>query len=78
MTYLRPDSKSQVTLQYQEDGTPERIHTIVVSTQHDDFDQDEVMLKKSKTTYSTFLYHELKQNYHKELKVFLKAISFYM
>ncbi|QQS49765.1 MAG: methionine adenosyltransferase [Bacteroidota bacterium] len=48
MTYLRPDSKSQVTLQYQEDGTPERIHTIVVSTQHDDFDQDEVMLKKIK------------------------------
>jgi S-adenosylmethionine synthetase len=36
-TYLRPDSKSQVTVQYAEDGTPERIHTIVVSTQHDDF-----------------------------------------
>ena len=37
MTYLRPDSKSQVTVQYGDDGTPERIHTIVVSTQHDDF-----------------------------------------
>ncbi len=37
MQYLRPDSKSQVTVQYSEDGVPERIHTIVVSTQHDDF-----------------------------------------
>ena len=37
MTYLRPDSKSQVTVEYSEDGKPVRIHTIVVSTQHDDF-----------------------------------------
>lgn len=37
MTYLRPDSKSQVTVEYADDGTPVRIHTIVVSTQHDEF-----------------------------------------
>ncbi len=37
MTYLRPDGKSQVTVQYSDDGVPERIHTIVVSTQHDAF-----------------------------------------
>ncbi len=37
MTYLRPDSKSQVTIQYSDAGVPEKIHTIVVSTQHDDF-----------------------------------------
>ena len=37
MTYLRPDSKSQVTVEYNNDGTPERIHTIVLSTQHDEF-----------------------------------------
>ncbi len=37
MTYLRPDGKSQVTIQYSDDGVPERIHTIVVSAQHDDF-----------------------------------------
>jgi len=47
MTYLRPDSKSQVTLQYDDQNNPEKIHTIVVSTQHDDFDaDDEKMLKK--------------------------------
>ena len=37
MKYLRPDAKSQVTIEYNEDGTPERIHTIVISTQHDEF-----------------------------------------
>ena len=41
MFYLRPDSKSQVTIEYNDDGTPKRIHTIVVSTQHDDFNKDE-------------------------------------
>ena len=41
MTYLRPDSKSQVTVEYSDDNIPQRIHTIVVSTQHDDFDPDD-------------------------------------
>ncbi len=41
MTYLRPDSKSQVTVEYADDNTPLRIHTIVVSTQHDEFDNDD-------------------------------------
>jgi len=60
MTYLRPDSKSQVTIEYSEDGVPTRVDTIVVSTQHDDFAKpenssveaqlkaDEVMLAKIK------------------------------
>lgn len=43
MTYLRPDSKSQVTLEYNDDNTPVRIHTIVVSTQHDPFADDKTM-----------------------------------
>ena len=48
--YLRPDSKSQVTIQYSDDNRPERIEAIVVSTQHDDFDaNDEVMLAKIKS-----------------------------
>ena len=41
MKYLRPDSKSQVTVRYADNGTPEAIDTIVISTQHDDFDKDD-------------------------------------
>ncbi|MCB0615516.1 MAG: methionine adenosyltransferase, partial [Phaeodactylibacter sp.] len=44
MTYLRPDSKSQVTIEYSDDNIPQRIDSIVVSTQHDDFAADEEML----------------------------------
>ena len=46
ITYLRPDSKSQVTIEYSDDNVPQRIDSIVVSTQHDDFDTDEAMLAK--------------------------------
>lgn len=45
MTYLRPDSKSQVTIEYNEEGKPSRVHTIVVSTQHDEFGTDKQMLE---------------------------------
>jgi len=49
ITYLRPDAKSQVTIEYSDDNKPQRIDAIVVSTQHDDFDSnDEVMLTKIK------------------------------
>ena len=49
ITYLRPDAKSQVTIEYSDDNVPQRIDTIVISTQHDDFDKDEnVMLAKIK------------------------------
>jgi S-adenosylmethionine synthetase len=44
--YLRPDAKSQVTIEYSDDNVPQRIDSIVVSTQHDDFDADDVMLAK--------------------------------
>ncbi|CAM1346203.1 methionine adenosyltransferase [Tenacibaculum crassostreae] len=46
ITYLRPDAKSQVTIEYSDDNTPQRIEAIVVSTQHDDFADDETMLAK--------------------------------
>ena len=46
ITYLRPDSKSQVTIEYSDDNIPQRIDSIVVSTQHDDFDTDAAMLAK--------------------------------
>ena len=48
MTYLRPDAKSQVTIEYDDNGEPKRINTVVVSTQHDEFDNDEAMLAKIK------------------------------
>ncbi|MDF1868703.1 MAG: methionine adenosyltransferase, partial [Saprospiraceae bacterium] len=48
MPYLRPDSKSQVTIEYSDDHKPISIDTVVVSTQHDDFDEDETMLAKIK------------------------------
>ena len=48
ITYLRPDAKSQVTLEYSDDNVPVRIDAIVISTQHDDFDAEEVMLAKIK------------------------------
>ena len=49
ITYLRPDAKSQVTIEYSDDNVPQRIDAIVVSTQHDDFDTSEaVMLEKIK------------------------------
>ncbi len=46
ITYLRPDAKSQVTIEYSDDNVPQRIDTIVLSTQHDEFDNDEKMLAK--------------------------------
>ena len=46
MTYLRPDAKSQITIEYSDDNKPLRVDTIVISTQHDDFDSEENMLKK--------------------------------
>jgi S-adenosylmethionine synthetase len=48
MTYLRPDAKSQVTIEYNDDNRPVRVDTIVISTQHDDFAKDSVMLKQIK------------------------------
>lgn len=55
MTYLRPDAKSQVTMQYSEDGLPERIDSIVVSTQHDDFDEESKMLATIKNDIQKIL-----------------------
>ena len=49
ITYLRPDAKSQVTLEYDDDNKPSRIDAIVISTQHDDFDEEATMLAKIKS-----------------------------
>ena len=67
MTYLRPDSKSQVTVEYSEDGIPQRIDTIVVSTQHDEFDNDdERMLAKIKDDVLNILMPRVKAEIHSE------------
>ena len=61
MLYLRPDSKSQVTIEYNDDDTAKRIHTIVVSTQHDEFDKDDVkMLAKIKEDVEKILIPRVK------------------
>ena len=67
MTYLRPDSKSQVTVEYSEEGIPQRIDTIVVSTQHDEFDSDdERMLAKIKDDVLNILMPRGKAEIHSE------------
>ena len=63
ITYLRPDSKSQVTLQYSENNKPEKIVAIVVSTQHDDFDIEDKMLAKIKLDITSILIPRLLQKY---------------
>lgn len=60
MTYLRPDSKSQVTLEYSDDNQPVKVHTIVVSTQHDPFDEDEAMLIKIRADVQNILIPRVK------------------
>lgn len=56
MTYLRPDSKSQVTIEYDDDNIPSKVHTIVVSTQHDEFNKDdEKMLAQIKSDVKNIL-----------------------
>jgi S-adenosylmethionine synthetase len=67
MTYLRPDAKSQVTIQYSDAGIPERIDTIVVSTQHDEFDtDDERMLARIKDDVINILIPRVKQQIHSQ------------
>ncbi len=80
MTYLRPDAKSQVTVQYSDDSIPERIDTIVVSTQHDEFDDDEKMLAKIKDDVINILIPRVKQQIHskKVLDLFGSDIKYYV
>ena len=67
MTYLRPDSKSQVTVEYSDEGIPQRITTIVVSTQHDEFDTDDArMLARIKDDVKNILMPRVKEQIHSE------------
>jgi S-adenosylmethionine synthetase len=68
ITYLRPDAKSQVTIEYSDDNRPVRIDTIVISTQHDDFDSEEKMLAKIKEDMIKILIPRVKAQLKPELQ----------
>ncbi len=90
MTYLRPDAKSQVTVEYSDEGIPQRIDTIVVSTQHDEFlaggnttfgpANDEAMLARIKDDVETILIPRVKSQIHSEkvLRLFGPDIKYYV
>ncbi len=61
--YLRPDAKSQVTLEYNDDNKPVRIDAIVISTQHDDFDEEKTMLEKISKDIISVLIPRVKAKY---------------
>src|SRR5690606_36744892 len=68
ITYLRPDAKSQVTLEYSDDHKPVRIDTIVISTQHDDFDSEELMQHKITEDIKNILIPRVKAQLKPELQ----------
>ncbi len=79
MTYLRPDSKSQVTVEYSDDDQPLRIHTIVVSTQHDEFDEDQAMQSKIREDVVNILIPRVKAKYPERIqKLFDKEIKYFV
>ena len=78
ITYLRPDSKSQVTLQYSEKNKPEKIIAIVISTQHDDFDSEEKMLIKIKSDMINILIPRILKKYPEFKKYFNDKIEYHI
>ena len=79
MTYLRPDSKSQVTIEYDDNNHPVRIDTIVVSTQHDDFDEDEAMMQKIREDVINILVPRAKKHLPESVqKLFSDDITYHV
>ena len=79
MKYLRPDSKSQVTIEYSEDHKPIRIEAIVLSTQHDDFDEEKKMLKKiSDDVKKILIPRVMKKLPARTKKLFNKSIKYHI
>jgi S-adenosylmethionine synthetase len=76
--YLRPDAKSQVTLEYDDNNVPVRIEAIVVSTQHDDFGKDEVMLAKIKKDIINIVIPRVKAKYKKYDHLFNNKIKYHI
>ena len=80
MTYLRPDAKSQVTIEYSDGGAPLRIDTIVLSTQHDEFDSDEAMQRQIEKDVREILVPRMLQGIQKPeiLALFDENIKYYV
>src|SRR5690242_6089406 len=78
MSYLRPDAKSQVTLEYNDKHQPVRIDAIVISTQHDDFDSEAKMLAKIKSDVINILIPRIKAKYKKYAKLFNSDIKYHV
>jgi S-adenosylmethionine synthetase len=76
--YLRPDAKSQVTLEYDDNNRPVRIDAIVVSTQHDDFDTEEKMQERIKKDIINILIPRVKAKYKKYAKLFNNDLKYHI
>ena len=77
--YLRPDAKSQVTIEYSDDNVPQRIDSIVVSTQHDDFDSEAAMLDKIKQDIINIVIPRVKAKLRPELQaLFTNEIQYHI
>ncbi len=78
ITYLRPDAKSQVTLEYSDDNKPQRIDAIVISTQHDDFAPEAEMLAKIKNDLVSILIPRIKAKYPQYAHLFNDKITYHI
>ena len=79
ITYLRPDSKSQVTIEYSDDNKPQKIKAIVVSTQHDEFDEEDKMLQKVKDDIINILIPRVKKQLPEDIqKLFDGEIKYHI
>jgi S-adenosylmethionine synthetase len=76
--YLRPDAKSQVTIEYDDNNKPVRIDTIVVSTQHDDFASEKQMQEKIKMDVVNILIPRIKKKFPKYVKLFNSSITYHI
>ena len=78
ITYLRPDAKSQVTLEYDDNNKPSRIDAIVISTQHDDFDEEATMLAKIKADLVGILIPRIIKNNPQYAHLFTATIQYHI
>lgn len=76
--YLRPDAKSQVTLEYDDNNKPSRIEAIVISTQHDDFDEESLMLEKIKSDVISILIPRVQKRYPTYMHLFNDQIKYHI